>query len=51
MGGGKNRERSKPPAMERTSPEELKYNIMTTVDNTALYIEICQKWNAMFYKK
>ena len=37
--------------MERISPEELKYNIMTIVDNTALYIEICQKWNAMFYKK
>ena len=51
MGGGKNRERSKPPAMDRISPEELKYNIMTIVDNTALYIEICQKWNAMFYKK
>lgn len=29
MGGGKNRERSKPPAMEQISPEELKYNIMT----------------------
>ena len=43
MGGGKNRERlkkkkkrSKPPAMGRIRSEELKYNIMTIVDNTAL---------------
>lgn len=42
MGGGKNRERlkqkkrSKPPAMGRIRSEDLKYNIMTIVDNTAL---------------